>query len=1205
MLFGPGDGAPLRVLLAPCMTLLVWSGCGRLNFEGARLEAGADCDAPTDCVSGVCEQGICQVGTCTDGVRNQGETGVDCGAGCDPCAAGDGCEDHTDCASRTCFESICREEGCIVAGQYLQDGADDPQNPCMRCDAALAPSGFVPKQMGAGCADGLSCTTSSCDSDGRCVGVPDAMSCAIDGQCYAEGASDPSNMTRFCNPDSTPTSWSDASCIDGYLNQDESDLDCGGVCGGCELGEDCTLNGDCGTNTCFEGTCRTQGCMIDGQLYADGAANPGNPCQVCDNGLDPNGWSAASSDVVCSDGFPCTIDRCNGLGSCVGTPDGSSCLVAGQCRTDGELNGTDPGRYCNPNLDPRGWSTASCIDGYRNQNEIGVDCGGSCSGCGTPASCMGHGDCASNTCFGGTCAPIGCVIGGMLYPEGASNPSNVCQRCTNGASVTSWSNRAAGAACSDGLACTIDACDGSGGCAAIPAAGRCAISGGCYSDGDLRAGNPQNYCNASQDPVDWSVATCSDGYVNRDETDVDCGGVCAGCPLGDACAAHVDCASNTCVGGTCAARGCVIGGTYYVDGAPNPSRDCQQCQNALSITSWSNLRPGAPCSDGLGCTVDSCSGSGACIGAPNASSCVIGGACRSDGELQSGDSSNYCNPAVSQRNWTTASCTDGYLNQGETIVDAGGPCPIAAPHCSGGSDPWTVSLYTFESPSSAFSDVAGSNPATVAGAAASTVSSLSGCGDALSPGGTTYGHIAHAPSLALTEGSIDAFVRVPDVIPSLWPAAVFAKDNLGTSPDGQLNLFLTDEGRVVARMQQGGSAQFRCSSEVYDPGAWLHVGVNIGSPNLELYVNGTRQNYTGNATIGRWKDVCAGGTQTAGLASNNLDAFIGANNWTMTPPFGVSTEVMTTGGAIDSLRISDARRDYSTIRRNCSNGAFDSGETAADCGGICGTGCAIGQACDAGSDCSSGVCSAGSCASPSCADRVRNGSETGVDCGGGCGPCDNCANHPGAVFCTSFENPSYPEFENTTVTGSGDVRATEQRAYRGANSLRVHARFGTDRAFLSASDIGNIASGDLYIRFYLFRLPGSTYSSGATRHLFRISNSGADWAAIGINIKDGDSLEYALSNHGSVAYPKTDPGSLKVGQWQCVQFHARLASGTAGFAELAIDGVTYSSAGHDTRPVGPGHRAIDVGYYASFLNISRESVLLDDLVIATTPIACD
>ncbi|MDX9723748.1 MAG: hypothetical protein RBU37_23570, partial [Myxococcota bacterium] len=45
--------------------------------------------------------------------------------------------------------------------------------------------------------------------------------------------------------------------------------------------------------------------------------------------------------------------------------------------------------------------------------------------------------------------------------------------------------------------------------------------------------------------------------------------------------------------------------------------------------------------------------------------------------------------------------------------------------------------------------------------------------------------------------------------------------------------------------------------------------------------------------------------------------------------------------------------------------------------------------CSSGAQCASGVCDTalGLCLEPSCADNVKNGDETGVDCGGACNPC--------------------------------------------------------------------------------------------------------------------------------------------------------------------------------------------------------------------------
>jgi hypothetical protein len=70
----------------------------------------------------------------------------------------------------------------------------------------------------------------------------------------------------------------------------------------------------------------------------------------------------------------------------------------------------------------------------------------------------------------------------------------------------------------------------------------------------------------------------------------------------------------------------------------------------------------------------------------------------------------------------------------------------------------------------------------------------------------------------------------------------------------------------------------------------------------------------------------------------------------------------------------------------CTDGRKDGHETGVDCGGGCGL-CPVGQGCNSGVDCQTGVCSSGICQAPSCFDGVRDGTETGVDCGGGCGGC--------------------------------------------------------------------------------------------------------------------------------------------------------------------------------------------------------------------------
>ncbi|MEO7327687.1 MAG: DNRLRE domain-containing protein, partial [Minicystis sp.] len=69
----------------------------------------------------------------------------------------------------------------------------------------------------------------------------------------------------------------------------------------------------------------------------------------------------------------------------------------------------------------------------------------------------------------------------------------------------------------------------------------------------------------------------------------------------------------------------------------------------------------------------------------------------------------------------------------------------------------------------------------------------------------------------------------------------------------------------------------------------------------------------------------------------------------------------------------------------CNAGSFDCNGNPAD--GCEATPCADGSHCGGNGDCSSQVCVGGFCLSPACNDHSKNGSETAVDCGGGCPPC--------------------------------------------------------------------------------------------------------------------------------------------------------------------------------------------------------------------------
>jgi len=96
-----------------------------------------------------------------------------------------------------------------------------------------------------------------------------------------------------------------ASCADSVRNNDETDVDCGGACGGCELTERCEVASDCLSGYCGLKSCRAAGFYAFDDGYAPGIGY--SPYQgsvgaaVVDNAEHYVGTASLRIDVPASD----------------------------------------------------------------------------------------------------------------------------------------------------------------------------------------------------------------------------------------------------------------------------------------------------------------------------------------------------------------------------------------------------------------------------------------------------------------------------------------------------------------------------------------------------------------------------------------------------------------------------------------------------------------------------------------------------------------------------------------------------------------------------------------------------------------------------------------------------------------------------------------------------------------------------------------
>ncbi len=212
-----------------------------------------------------CTLDQCDAGKCTHPGANLGSK---CGAG--------------NCivllSVRSCSAS------CWIGGKGAAEGSRDPTDPCRTCQTAITNSKWSPLP------DGTVCGPETCGDYGACK-FPDV--CATNG-IKIRSCSDQTCGSGTCRAVSQDES---AACTrpstDGTTCEDDANPCTGDVC----QGDGCTHpelapGTDCGAGMICDGNgaCLT-GCYIDGAIYADGAKNPANACQVCAASSWTTGWS--------------------------------------------------------------------------------------------------------------------------------------------------------------------------------------------------------------------------------------------------------------------------------------------------------------------------------------------------------------------------------------------------------------------------------------------------------------------------------------------------------------------------------------------------------------------------------------------------------------------------------------------------------------------------------------------------------------------------------------------------------------------------------------------------------------------------------------------------------------------------------------------------------------------------------------------------
>jgi hypothetical protein len=500
--------------------------------------------------------------------------------------------------------------------------------------------------------------------------------------------------TDICNPDET---------CSNPINYDNAVFCCDPLTGNLT-----PLNDG---NDCTDNICNKDGTVDHPFLgVGESCGSPNN--SECDNPDTCDGAGTCLDNLeppgaACGDPFDSECDgadTCDGSGTCQTNiaPSGSA------CGDPADTDCTDPDTCdgiggCQSNDVANG---VTCDDGlFCIMDEICID--GVCAG-GVEEDCDDGLTCTDNFCDeeGGVCVndllPGSCLIDGVCFADGETNPDNTCEECNVAMSTSDWTALPEGTECDDGNPCTgtgnpgvgVDTCDDMGVCSGM-------IDPNCndscedslevfpgVNTSNNSAAAPEDDDEASCQPNSnndiWFVynATC-DGELLLSTTGTvlepvndpvlnvfdACGGTEIACDDESGPGLQAALTIFTTVGTPYYIRvagfednvgdvvlnvfpidDCVINGICYEAGAINPDNECEVCQPAVSNSSWTPRLRGTACGDPSDSECDSpdaCDGAGIC----EANNKPDGTACTDDGNecsfdvCQAGDCSHPPRPA--------------------------------------------------------------------------------------------------------------------------------------------------------------------------------------------------------------------------------------------------------------------------------------------------------------------------------------------------------------------------------------------------------------------------------------------------------------------------------------------------------------------------------------------------------------------------------